>query len=136
MDAKQQKFVLLRAEGVSFDKIAKEIKASKPTLIQWSKLFADEIKELQFHAFVQIKEAHAWNKRTHYETLLKQLTKIDTAILEADLSQSSIKDLFVIKNALISHIEHIETRVRVDAHVTNTNEYGMKEKLILNLSEA
>ena len=41
----KEKFVLLRAEGLSFDKIAKKIKVSKPTLIEWQKDFRDEIKE-------------------------------------------------------------------------------------------
>lgn len=32
-----EKFIKLRSEGKSFDKIAKLIKVSKPTLISWGK---------------------------------------------------------------------------------------------------
>ena len=44
LNSKQMEFVTLRADGLSFDKIAKQLKISKATLIQWSKLFEDNIK--------------------------------------------------------------------------------------------
>ena len=96
MNSKQREFILLRADGISFDKIATQLKTSKPTLIQWSKLFDDEIEEVQFEAFIKIKEAYSWNKKEKYETLLKQLEKINDGIDKADLAATSIKDLFTI----------------------------------------
>ena len=76
----QTKFILLRSDGISFDKIAKELKVSKVTLIQWSKLFEDNIKELQFLAMVEIKKQFSHSIKSRYEILLKQLDKIDNAI--------------------------------------------------------
>ena len=108
MNTKQQKFILLRADGISFDNIAKDLKVSKTTLIQWSKLLENEIKDIQFEAFIKIKEAYSWNTKNKYETLLKQLDKIDTGILKADLSETSIKDLFTIKNNITMQLEMIE----------------------------
>ena len=52
MNKTQREFILLRADGISFDKIATQLKVSKATLIQWSKLFENEIKENQFAAFM------------------------------------------------------------------------------------
>jgi len=102
MTPKQQKFILLRADGITFDAIAKEINITKSTLIQWSKLFQKEIQEIQFHSFVAIREAHSWSQKKKYETLLQQLTKIDEGIMNADLSDATLKDLFTIKNSLSS----------------------------------
>jgi len=136
MNAKQREFTLLRADGLSYDKIATQLKTAKSTLIQWSKLFEDEIKELQFHSFVQIKETYAYNQKSKYETLLKQLNKIDDAILDADLSATQIKDLFTIKNTILFGIENIEKKISADAKVTVTDEYNIKSKLRLQLSEA
>ncbi len=136
INTKQREFITLRADGLSFDKIATELKTGKATLIQWSKLFEEEIKELQFHAFVEIKEAYSWNTKKKYETLLKQLNKIDDAILEADLTGTAIKDLFMIKNSILSQVEVIEKRISTDAKITTTDEMGYKEKLRLKLSEA
>ena len=136
MTDKQNRFLILRAEGLSYDVIAKELKTSKPTLIQWSKLFENEIKDLQFESFLKIKEAYSWSVKTKYEMTLKQLNKIDEAILNADLSSSSIKDLFTIKNSLLFQLEAIEKKISVDAKITQTDEYGIKEALRLKLSEA
>jgi intein-encoded DNA endonuclease-like protein len=58
---KQQKFIELRAEGLSFDEIAKKVAISKPTLIKWSKELKDKIEEVskiveeQFFAEQRIK---------------------------------------------------------------------------------
>jgi len=136
MTDKQNRFLTLRADGVTFDAITKELKTSKPTLIQWSKLFQKEIIDLRFESFLKIKEAYSWSVKTKYETLLKQLSKIDDAILNADLTSSSIKDLFTIKNNLLFQLEAIEKKISVNAHINQTDEYGIKEELRLTLNEA
>lgn len=135
MNSKQREFILFRADGISFDKIATKLKTSKPTLIQWSKLFEDEIKDIQFEAFIKIKEAYSWNTKKKYETLLKQLDKIDDGIIKADLSQTSIKDLYTIKNNILFQLENIENRITTNPRITRTNELGYKEQLDLKLNE-
>jgi len=133
--AKHNQFIALRAEGVSFDKIATQLKVGKQTLIQWSKYFEDDIKALQFEAFIQIKEAYKHSQKARYETLLKQLQKLDEAILSADVASASIKDLFTIKTNLEYQIEKMEKTLKADTNITQTDEYGFKEKLYLNLNE-
>ncbi len=132
----QTKFILLRSDGLSFDKIAKELKVSKVTLIQWSKLFEDNIKELQFLAMVEIKKQYSNTVAKRYETLLQQLDKIDNAILEADLSEESLKDLIQLQQHTYAQIESIEKRFKTKAYITNKNEFGMVENLELTLNEA
>lgn len=132
----QTKFILLRSDGLSFDKIAKQLKVSKVTLIQWSKLFEDNIKELQFLAMVEIKKQYSNTVAKRYETLLQQLDKIDNAILEADLSEESLKDLIQLQQHTYSQIESIEKRFKTKAYITNKNEFGIVENLELTLNEA
>ena len=132
----QTKFILLRSDGISFDKIAKELKVSKVTLIQWSKLFEDDIKELQFLAMVEIKKRYSNTVAKRYETLLQQLDKIDKAILEADLLETPLKDLIQLQQHTYSQIESIEKRFKTKAYITNKNEFGMVENLELTLNEA
>ena len=132
----QTKFILLRSDGLSFYKIAKELKVSKVTLIQWSKLFEDNIKELQFLAMVEIKKQFSHSIKSRYEILLKQLDKIDNAILEADLSEESLKDLIQLQQHTSTQITIIENKVSVSAYVTTENELGYKEALKLKLNEA
>jgi transposase len=135
MDAKQREFILLRADGLSYDKIAKKLNTAKSTLIQWSKLFEDDIKELQFHAMAELKEAYTWNQKSKYETLLKQLQKIDDGILNADVSGASIKDLFTIKQNLVYQIESIEKSISIKSNVVTTNVLGDKEDIPMRLSQ-
>ncbi len=135
MTTKQQKFILLRADGMSFDKIAKEIRTSKPTLIQWSKLLEKEIKDLEFEAYIKIKESYSWNKKKKYETLLKQLDKIDDGIMNADLTTTNLKDLFTIKNNILFQVDTIERNVIADPNIVKTDEYGLKSKLDIKLNE-
>lgn len=135
MNAKQRKFILLRADGMSYDKIAKETNTTKGTLIQWSKLFEEEIKEIQFHAFAELKEIYKWSFKSKYETLLKQLQKIDDAILDAGLSETSIKDLFTIKNHLVAQIESLEKKVQIKSNVVTKNVLGENEDIPMRLSE-
>ena len=134
--AKQMEFITLRAENISFDKISKQLKISKTTLIQWSKLFEDNIKELQFLAMVEIKKRYSNTVAKRYETLLQQLDKIDNAILEADLLETPLKDLIQLQQHTYSQIESIEKRFKTKAYITNKNEFGMVENLELTLNEA
>ena len=136
MTKQQMEFITLRADGLSFDKIAKHLKVSKVTLIQWSKLFEDDIKELQFLAMVEIKKQYSNTVAKRYETLLQQLDKIDNAILEADLLETPLKDLIQLQQHTYSQIESIEKRFKTKAYITNKNEFGMVENLELTLNEA
>ena len=44
---KKHTFIERRAQGYSFDKIAKELKISKVALLEWAKEFEDEIINLR-----------------------------------------------------------------------------------------
>ena len=135
MNKTQREFILLRADGISFDKIATQLKVSKATLIQWSKLFEDEIKEIQFEAFMKIKELHSFNTQSRYKTLLEQLTIIDDGIENADFSKATIKDLYTVKNDILLQLDKIENKIKTNARVTVTNDFGLTEKLELKLNE-
>ena len=135
MNDKQNRFLTLRAEGKTYDAIAKELQTSKPTLMQWSKLFENEIKDLQFESFLQIKEAYSWSVKTKYETTLKQLNKIDDAILNADLTSSNIKDLFTVKTNLLMQLETMEKKISADTKLNQTDDFGNVERLRLKLNE-
>ena len=52
------KFIQLRAQGLSFDKIAKKLKMSKTTLIKWSKKFAFEIANLRSERLEALREEY------------------------------------------------------------------------------
>jgi IS30 family transposase len=78
----KEKFIELRAQGYSFDKIAKELGKAKQTLVDWSRELQDEIanrKALELEAlyekFYLLKEHRL---KTFGGTLLKLQKEIDS----------------------------------------------------------
>lgn len=127
MDEKQRQFLLLRSSGKSFDYIAKELKISKPTAIQWSKLFKDDLNDMNFSALVALKEKYAFNVTTKYETLLKHLNKIDQAIESLDTSGATLRELMIFRNNLHMQIEKIEAGASyINSGLVTTDIFGKK----------
>lgn len=73
--------------------------------------------------------------KSKYETLLKQLQKIDEGILDADLSTTALKDLFTIKQNLVYQIENIEKSISIKSNVVAPNVLGEKEDIPMRLNE-
>jgi len=68
----RQRFIELRANNTSFDKIAKELKKSKPTLIDWSRELIEEIanhKALEIEA-IQAEFALSIRARLQSKTII------------------------------------------------------------------
>ena len=139
MNKKQQEFVVMRSQGISFDEITKQLNTSKPSLIKWSKQFQTEINDLKFEIMVQLKEQFQHSYQKKYEQLLKQLEKIDKAILEIDLSDTSLKDLILAQKNIQESITNLERsvslrRTDVSEFILEIDEQFEKE-LPLYLSE-
>lgn len=137
MNDKQKRFLILRADGLSFDNIAKELKVSKPTLIQWSRIYQDDIKDLQFQDMRDLKEKYQYDKKAQYENLLNQLQQFNKAIGEADLSKATIKELHLIRNDINLKLEQIEKRTTfTNTNLVTTCEItGKKENITMQLNE-
>lgn len=93
---KQQKFIELRAEGLSFDEIAKKVNISKPTLIKWSKELKDKIDEVtqiieeQFLAEQRIKNI------ARAQIISEELDRAYNALSNTDYEDMKKKDLISI----------------------------------------
>lgn len=136
MNDKQKKFLLLRADGMSFDKIVKELNVSKPTLIQWSKLYADDINDLQFQLLVDLKEQYKYTQRFKYEHLLKYLTKTDEVLDQIDLSDIKFKDLMQIRNDLVGQLDTIEgNTVFKKTGIEAEFSYDVLDPVVMKLNE-
>ncbi|MDR0762232.1 MAG: hypothetical protein LBF13_04195 [Campylobacteraceae bacterium] len=90
---RQQEFLLLRADGLSYDKIANQLQISKPTAIKWGRLFKAEIDDLKFQSFIVLKEQYQFDKKAKYEKLLQHLNRIDEALSTVKLETAQPKDL-------------------------------------------
>lgn len=63
----KSRFVELRATGLSFDKIAKELNVSKKTLIEWSKHLSLEISNLKSIELEALLERYFMTKKMRIE---------------------------------------------------------------------
>jgi len=68
-----EKFIQLRSEGKSFDKIAKLIKVSKPTLIDWGKKHEPLIDDLRVMRYEEILEKQKLTQEDRLTRLAKEL---------------------------------------------------------------
>jgi len=96
----KQKFIELRASGLSFDKISKELDTSKVTLMKWEKEFTREIGELRYLEFEALRDKFLMNKKArllNYGELLdkarKELTKRDFNEISAEKLVSIVSEL-------------------------------------------
>ena len=82
----KERFIELRAKGMSFDKIAKEIGKAKQTLIDWSKELQDEIANRKALELEALYEKYYLLKENRLQTFGDMLTKIKKEIEQRDLS--------------------------------------------------
>ncbi len=88
------RFVELRASGVSFGRIAKELQISKKTAIAWSEDFGPEIERRRAEIWDELQERYHVSGVQRAERLARQLESIESWIGECDASSMSPRDLW------------------------------------------
>lgn len=101
---RKERFIQLRANGMSYDNIAKRMKVSKPTLINWSNELQTEIHNLREIQKESLREQFAISKRHRIEMLSEQLRKARDELLKRDY-----KDVPTLQ--LLSAVMKIEERI-------------------------
>jgi transposase len=125
---KQQKFIALRAEGKSFDAIAKRVKVSKPTLLKWGKEFKGQVEELtriyeeQFIAEERIKRIN------RAKTISDELDEAYSVLSKTDCKNMNKKDL-------ISMIEKLELKLEKVTGFGKEISQGTKDEIIYDYIE-
>lgn len=66
-------FVMQRAQGKSFDKIAEDLGITKQTLIKWQGEMFAQIREQEFYEVQTITEAYAVTRRQRFDATAKTL---------------------------------------------------------------
>lgn len=97
---KKQRFIQLRASGLSFNKISKELNVSKPTLIKWQRELREAISNEEFFNLQALLEQYKLSRSEKFERLSKVLSKVWEEIEQRDLSNASLKDLLQMKTLL------------------------------------
>ena len=85
-DETKEQFIELRAKGLSFDKIAKELGVSKQTLINWSKELSLEVSNIKAIQLEALQEKYYILKEKRIELFGEKLKAINDELSKRDLS--------------------------------------------------
>jgi hypothetical protein len=100
----KQRFIQLRAQNWSFDKIAQELGKAKQTLIDWSKELQDEIANLKAVELEVLYEKYYLLKEARLQTFGEMLTKIKTEVEQRELTDvptDKLLELLLKYNTLV-----------------------------------
>jgi IS30 family transposase len=83
----KRQFIELRAQGWSFDKIAKELGKAKQTLLDWSKELEDEIANLKAMELEALYEAYYLHRENRLKMFGEILSRLREEVGNRDLSE-------------------------------------------------
>ncbi len=98
------RFIFLRSQGWSFNRITVELNVSKPTLIKWSRQHQFEIGNLRATETEQLAEVVFGQRHERWRSLAGQLKKIEAEIEKRDLEEIPASRLHGIAAALRAEI--------------------------------
>ena len=118
----KERFIELRAEGRSFERIAKELKTSKQTLIDWSKELELEIANLKAIELEALQERYYLTKKAKIERFGKMLDKLKQEIEKRDFSQIPTDKLVDMIIKLHDHIKGELTEIQFTEETQDLND--------------
>jgi len=110
----KQKFLELKAKGWSYDRIAKELKISKQSLINWGSLFRSELENLRAIELQSIIEEAGLLKEHRIKTFGEILGKVKTELEGRDLSEIPTAQLLEIYRKYYSMLkDEVEDKILI-----------------------
>lgn len=94
------RFIELRAQGMSFEKIASQLNVSKPTLVKWSMDYREEIAGWEYKRAQELMTQHNLNRYAIFEETLAELDRVRKAVKARDLSKENFKTLLDLETEL------------------------------------
>lgn len=128
----EERFIELRAAGLSFDKIAAELGLCKTTLLKMSRKLAGDIERLKYINFEALAEKYKMLKTARLEALGCLLEKVNSALETADFSKLSPERLVLLKLKLSENVraELAESfsieKTAINSYFENEKDYSLK----------
>lgn len=102
----QQRFIQLRVQGWTYERITKELNVSKGTLVSWGRKFRFEIQNLNAIEMETLREELVSNVESRVRHLGENLKRVQNELATRDLSQVSTGRLFNLEASLRRQILH------------------------------
>jgi hypothetical protein len=125
------RFIFMRSQGSSFNRIAVELNVSKPTLIKWSRQHQFEIANLRATETEALAERVFRQRHERWELLARQLKRNEEEIEKRDLDEISASRLHAIAAALRAEINREVGQV----HFSETNNEIPNEERVIDSHE-
>lgn len=124
----KEKFIELRANGISYDKISQELDISKPTLVKWGKEYHREISNRLYIDYEALISEYSLKKKTRIESLAIVLSKALEELKSRSFEDLSTKDLLFVIQQLDKKIhEEIAPLQYFTGEYSNTEDEFMAE---------
>jgi hypothetical protein len=92
----KQKFIELRAAGLSYDKISADMRISKTTLLKWAVEFEKEIAAIEYVNAEELVNKYRLFRQARFEDAVVELDRIRAAIKSkvlSDVNMTALLDL-------------------------------------------
>jgi len=122
----KDKFIELRAQGLSFTKISDQIGVSKPVLIKWSNEFKKEIANQKFSIAEELLEKYELMKVSRINMFAELLNKAIEELKKRDFETSSIKELI---NLIAFFDLHLKSEAESITCITDNPQWEYSEDL-------
>jgi transposase len=129
-----ERFIELRAEGKSFDKIVKLLNVSKPTLIEWDKKHSIEIANLKEIRYEQILEKYKLTQEDRITQLAKELNIAWKYFELKDYENLSKREIMAIIMRLEESLRKEQTMFSISKKKSIENKPPEGVKIILRRS--
>ena len=109
-----ERFIALRAHGLSYAKISKELEVSKPTLIRWNQRYSSEIEELQSGEMAAMCERFRIGRQHRVERFVEMIDRLEEVLKGRDLSDVQTERLLREYVRLMTAVGKVIDPERVD----------------------
>ena len=122
--AEIEKFIELRAQGLSYDRIAEETGTSKPTLLKWSSQYGRELEQAQYFELHSLLAQYGLLKQQRVESVSVLLQAVKEELLKRantdTLSRLPTDKLFTLFLALESRLKEETENNKIDFSALGT----------------
>ena len=120
--AVKEEFIRLRAEGLSFSKIADQLGVSRPTLIKWSGEMESEISAARYAQLEALAEEYGLLKEARLKNFGQLLEKLTTELSKRELSEvPTFQLLKMVLNVSSKAREEVSSVTHSEGGITDWN---------------
>lgn len=94
---RKAEFIELRANGLSYSRIAEQLHISKGTCTSWEKELGAEVRKRKEERLADLYSLYAMDKESRIKRLGSMLERIDTALEQKDLAELPTSELLRLK---------------------------------------